>query len=224
MLTSKHVGTEITPGDNIPSSELDSGPPVGINQDLVAQPVRDELLASCRVAKLTKFVGELGLASAGKLDSAFKGANVSFIHERQKYTRNLVDVNKELCFSADKDSCTVLNMRQAKKKPAQPIPKPARKRKSDPEVGPDGRTLSQRLLKLMSERGIGQTELARMCSDLYAQFVPAEEDKVKQQHIFNLIRGQSNAWSVPLVAAVLDVNDLWLQCGIGPPERGRKAT
>lgn len=94
-----------------------------------------------------------------------------------------------------------------------------RKPKAAPEVGPDGQTMAQRLNRLMVERGVKQAELARMCSEFYATFIPGTEDKVKQQHIFNLLQGQSGAWYLSLVAHVFDVSDLWLQFGIGKKER-----
>lgn len=71
----------------------------------------------------------------------------------------------------------------------------------------------------MVGNNVGQTQLARMCSEFYATFVPHDHEKVKQQHIFNLLQGQSNAWYLPLIAAVFDVSDLWLQLGIGPRDR-----
>lgn len=117
----------------------------------------------------------------------------------------------------------MLNMVATKKSIAVPAAVRARKKRvPEQDIGPDGRTLSQRVIMLMTDRGIGQTELARLCSDYYATFVPGEDDKVKQQHIFNLIRGQSSAWALPLIAAVFDVSDLWLQFGIGKKERPLK--
>jgi hypothetical protein len=90
------------------------------------------------------------------------------------------------------------------------------------DVGPDGLTFPQRLYAVMTEHGIGQTELARRCSEYYATFVPAAEERVKQQHVFNALGGQSSSEFLPLMAAVLDVNELWLQFGIGKRERGAR--
>ena len=87
------------------------------------------------------------------------------------------------------------------------------------EVGADGLTLAQRLFSLMTERGITQAELARMCSRYYATFIQAEDDVVKQQHIFNVLNGQESSWILSLVAVSLDVSDLWLQFGIGHKDR-----
>lgn len=114
----------------------------------------------------------------------------------------------------------LLSMSTPKRKPAAALPKsPKRKATPDPEIGPDGRTLAQRVILLMEERGIGQTQLARMCSEYYATFNPGVEDKVKQQHIFNVLQGQSSTQALPLLAAVFDVNEMWLQYGIGKRER-----
>jgi hypothetical protein len=104
-----------------------------------------------------------------------------------------------------------------RKEPKPTLPK--RRPKRDPVVGPDGFTFAQRVQKLMTEKDVGQTELARMCSDYYRTFVSGAEDVVEQQHIFNIVKGQDSAWCMPLIAAVFDVRDLWLQIGIGPRER-----
>jgi hypothetical protein len=96
---------------------------------------------------------------------------------------------------------------------------PARKRSPEGLVGPDGLTLGQRVIRLMEENDVGQSELARMCSRYYSSFVPGKEDAVKQQHIFNIINGQESSWVTPLIAASFDVSDMWLQFGIGNKER-----
>jgi len=87
------------------------------------------------------------------------------------------------------------------------------------EIGADGLTLAQRLFSLMTERGITQAELARMCSRYYATFISSDDDVVKQQHIFNVLNGQESSWILCLVAVSLDVSDLWLQFGIGLKQR-----
>jgi hypothetical protein len=117
----------------------------------------------------------------------------------------------------------LLDMSTPKRKAAPALQKPPKRRRTpDPEVGPDGRTFSQRVILLMEERGIGQTQLARLCSEYYATFNPGVEDKVKQQHIFNVMQGQSSTQALPLMAAVFDVNEMWLQYGIGKRERTLK--
>ena len=108
--------------------------------------------------------------------------------------------------------------------PAQPREKTLRKARKkrparQPIVGPDGLTFAQRLRTLMNEKDVGQTEVAKMCSDLYRTFVRDAEDVVQQQHIFNVLAGQDSAWCMPLLAAVFDVRELWLQIGIGPRNR-----
>lgn len=78
--------------------------------------------------------------------------------------------------------------------------------------------MGQRVLRLMAEQGMGQSGLAEACSTYYAAFIKDEPDRVKQQHIFNIIQGQDSSWVVPLIAAVFEVNTLWLQLGIGKRE------
>lgn len=224
MVARKNVGTEIHASDNPLGGKLQPRPPLRIDQHLLAEPIRNELLASLFVSELPELGGELCLAAACEFDDALERNNVVSLHKERKYTRNLVDVNKFASLTTDKDVCTVLDMTSVKRK-AKPSPavQAKRKRAPEPEVGPDGRTLAQRVILLMSESRIGQSDLARMCSAYYATFYPTiEEPKVKQQHIFNLLQGQASSAALPLIAAVFDVSDIWLQYGIGPKERGPK--
>ena len=216
VIARENIGTKIISRHSSPSGFLDQRPPLWVKQDGVLDPVADQLLAGSPSSGLPQTSSKIGLIAARNFDSAPERSNVRFLHERGRYTRNLVTVNKSVCFTDDKEPCTVLVMPKATQKASAPTPKRAkRKRTIDPQVGPDGRTLGQRVVLLMSEQNIGQTELARMCSLHFATFVPSVEDKVKQQHIFNIIQGQEGSGVLSLVAAVFDVNDLWLQFGIG---------
>lgn len=232
MVFRKNVRTEVSPGDSAISGKLNCGPVLGVQKHSFTNPKGNGLLAD--LAETRQLVGGAKLSNPGSekmlaannLDSSNQRCdvhgNVVLLHDRRRtYTRNLVIVNKNSSFTGNKEACTVLSMSTTlKKKPAAPPKgKAVRKRASEPEVGPDGRTLGQRVVLLMQERGIGQAELARMCSQYYATFVPLADDKVKQQHIFNIIQGQSSAWAVPLIAAIFDVSDMWLQYGIGKRER-----
>jgi hypothetical protein len=227
MGAGKNIGTEVLSSHSVVSGLLDERPPLSVQQNFSSDPIRDGLLAHRGVSGRSNAVSE-SLLAPGDIDSALKRGNVRFIHEHQGYTRILVNVNKDNCLPGNKDTCTVLTMSNVKRKvtpqTAQIRVKVAKPKKSQ-ETGPDGLTLTQRLRTLMNDQNppIGQTELARMCSEYYATFVPAVQEKVKQQHIFNLLRGQDTAEFLPLVAAVLDVNELWLQYGIGPKERSKKA-
>lgn len=212
------IGTEMRTSNAVIGDVLDSRPPLGVEQRFAIEPVGNGLLADGRTSQeLADAVGESRLA-AGDIDSAPQGGNVRFLHSRRHYTSFLVGVNKDSCLTTNKEPCTVLQM------PAQPKEKPNRKPPKkraarQPIVGPDGRTFAQRLRGLMTERDVGQTEVAKMCSDLYRTFVRDAEDVVQQQHIFNVLGGQDSAWCMPLLAAVFDVRELWLQIGIGPRER-----
>lgn len=231
MALKKNIRSEVLPRDRSDRSELDSSPVFRIKEDALLDPERDGLLADLPEVRevvslpvLPDLGGERRLAP-GDVDGPDQGGgmgrNVVLLHDGARlYTRNLVSVNKISCFHGDKERCTVLDMPIAKRKPVAPPQRPSKRRRTpEPEVGPDGRTLAQRVILLMTERNIGQTELARMCSQYYATFVPTAEDKVKQQHIFNLLQGQSSSWAVPLIAAVFDVSDIWLQYGIGDRDR-----
>lgn len=226
----ENVRTEVTPGDEVVCSGFDSRPPCGVNQGFTVEPVRDELLAGSIATEGSHPLSELSLATSC-LDGAHEGghvggnsggvSNVVFLHGATRYTRNLVAVNKESCFTSNKETCTVLTMAQPKKQSAQtPETKAPRKRVQDPEIGPDGLTMAQRLMKEMTLRDLGQQKLAEMCSQYYSAMNPkGAEDKVKQQHIFNILRGQESSFAIPLICAVLELREMWLQFGIGPKER-----
>lgn len=221
MAAREHIRPEVASSDEVVSSGFDSGPPLGVDQGFAVEPVRDKLLAGSIAAEGSHTLGELTLAT-GCNDGALERRNVVFLHGSQRYTRNLVAVNKELCFTADKEPCTVLTMAQPKKKPVQPqeTKQAPRKRAQQPEMGPDGLTMAQRLFREMTVRDLGQQKLAEMCSQYYSAMNPAgPEDKVKQQHIFNILRGQESSFAIPLICAVLELREMWLQFGIGPKER-----
>lgn len=223
MVTGEHIWPEFAPGYDVVSNELERRPPLGIDQGLVSEPIRNLLLANGLAwpAEFAKFGRKLGLAT-NKIDRPPESSNVVFLHRSGILTRNLVRVNKSPCLTDDKGPCTVLSMTTAKKKPARALVSsgtPARK--SAPIVGPDGFTMSQRVLRLMAEQGMSQTGLAEACSRYYAAFINDEPDRVKQQHIFNIVQGQDSSWVVPLIAEVFDVNPLWLQLGIGKREKAK---
>jgi hypothetical protein len=111
-------------------------------------------------------------------------------------------------------------MSAAKAKRAVSTEKPQKKkRKKPPVVGFDGLTTKQRLYRLMEERGVGQTQLARLCSEFYAGFVGGSDDRFKQQHVGNFIQNdQDSAEWLVIAAKVFDVNPIWLQFGIGNKE------
>lgn len=218
----ENVGTQLKASDLIVGSALNRGPPIRVEQDFINYPVRNGLLRDSLLTKGAHSFSQ-GALTACDLDSPLQGANVVLLHGKVKYTRNLVVVNKNRCFSLDKDACTVLEMSTNKRNlVAVPTPK-TRKAKAKParavELGPDGKTFGQRVTLLMTDANVGQTGLARMCSEYYATFVPAIQDKVKQQHIFNIIHGQESSSLAPLIAAVFEVSDIWLALGIGHKER-----
>lgn len=215
----EHIRTQMISSDDIGSGLLEERPPLRIEKNLVVDPVRNCLLADRGVAGISQTRCKSGLAT-GDLDSAKQSSNVRFIHEHRKYTRILVDVNKDHCLTANKPTCNVVSMPTTKRKPTAAKALKSKRQKTL-DKGPDGMTFPQRLSALMVERGIGQTELARRCSRLYSSFFPdGPDDKVKQQHIFNATGTQGTSEYLPLIAVELDVNDLWLQFGVGPKIRG----
>lgn len=221
----ENIRAQMHSGDLVRESFLEQRPPLRFKQGLVGDPVRNSLLADGRVPSFSESSCSSSLA-AGDLDGAQQRDDVNrkvrFIHEHRKYTRILVSVNKDDCLTPDKTPCNVVCMSTTKRK-TQPAaaPKPRPKRVKQLDKGPDGKTFPQRLSATMADQGIGQTALAKRCSELYSSFYPAgPDDKVKQQHVFNALGGQSTSEYLPLMAVVLDVNDLWLQFGVGPKVRG----
>lgn len=226
MINGENIRTEIAPSDAATSSELDRGPPESVQESAAVQPVRNSLLAYAEAFSIRRRVGSKKLSNAGgkcglpsgDVNRPLKSSNVVSFHEAS-VTRNLVRVNKDICLTDEKVSCTVLSMTTAKKKPHKASGSQAPPaRKTAPIVGPDGFTMGQRVLRLMTEQGMTQTGLAEACSRYYAAFIKDEPDRVKQQHIFNIVQGQDSSWVVPLIAAVFEVSPLWLQLGIGRRE------
>lgn len=213
----ENIRPQILAPNFVSSDVLNGRPPLGVQEDFVSHPIRDGLLAdSGPVEKLSDALSKGCLASS-EGDGALKSGNVVSLHGRS-LTRILVGVNKNSCFAEDKEVCNVLDMTTTKRKERQPR-QPKAPSKARAEIGPDGLTMPQRLERLMTDRGVGQTELARMCSQFYAAYYPNVDSAVQQQHIFNILHKQSDSWVLPLVAHVFDVNTLWLQFGIGPQAR-----
>lgn len=220
MGTIENIWAEIATSDGTVAGVLDSSPPLSTDECLLVQPVREKLLTRSGATELTHLCGELDLLPASGLDGTAKGSNVVRLFHSPDVTRFRVSVNKPDCFNLTSESCTVLHMPTTKRKPTpEPGKASAKKRVNDALVGPDGLTMGQRVIRLLEDRDVGQSELARMCSRYYSTFVPGKEDAVKQQHIFNIIQGQESSWVTPLIAAVFDVSDMWLQFGIGNMER-----
>lgn len=215
----KNIGPQVAARDLSTSSYLDRRPVLGIEQHAVLEPVRDGLLLESRpLHQFSQASGEGSLAASGSTDGATECDNVRFLHDARRYTSFLVGVNKASCLTNNKGPCTVIQMPVPKEK-ERPKTQPRKRAKRVAVTGPDGLTFGQRVQKLMNERDVGQTKLAKMCSDFYRTYVPEAEDLVQQQHIFNVVSGQDSAWCMPLIAAVFDVRELWLQIGIGPKER-----
>jgi hypothetical protein len=218
-LRTKNIRPKMSSRNPVGGDVLKGRPPLRLDQSCVFEPIRNGLLADAGPAhELRDPLGKSRLGT-GNLNGATERSNVRFLHGHGKYTRFLVDVNKEQCLTDDKEPCIVLQMPEPQRKErARKSPKKRRARLA-PAIGPDGLAFGQRVQKLMTEKDIGQTALARMCSDFYRTFVLDAEDCVQQQHIFNIISGQESAWCMPLIAEVFDVRELWLQLGIGPRER-----
>jgi hypothetical protein len=215
LIARENIGSEVSASDSKVSSNLEGTPPFRADEGFAVEPVPNKLLANLAWTGGGKSFRESGLRACD-CDCAVKRCNVVLLHA-ESVSRNLECVNKSLGLTGNNEACTVLPMPTTKRKAAHPAVRG--KVRADGEVGADGLTLAQRLMRLMTERGITQAELARMCSKYYGSFIQSDDDAVKQQHIFNILNGQDSSWVLPLISIALDVSDLWLQFGIGHKER-----
>lgn len=219
----ENIGPEVLPSNLVASDVLNCGPPLGVQQRLTRQPIRDGLLAHGRPIQVVgNAFGERDL-TRGDVDGSLKRDNVRFLHSRDS-TRILVDVNKDVHSTDNKKPCSVIYMQTAKKKKLEVVqPRAKKPKKVRPlEVGPDGRTMPERLKMVMlehdppfiPERG-GQTQLAKACQAIYSNGRENAPATIQQGHIWELLNGQDSSRYLSVVAKVLGVNCLWLQFGLG---------
>lgn len=219
------VWPQVLPLNLVVSDVLNRLPPLGVEQHGVSQPIADGLLADGGTIQVVGDPFREGALTAGDVDGPLKGGNVRLFHGTDS-TRVFVDVNKDSCSPDYKKACNVIDMQQARQKrahPAAPKKKRTTRRPRPVEVGPDKRTMGERLRLLMleheppfnPERG-GQTDLAKAAQAIYANGRESAPATIKQQHIQQLLAGQDSSRYLSVVAQVFGVSTLWLQFGIGP--------
>lgn len=227
----KDIRPEVLASDLVVGGVLDRGPPFRTKQSAAGDPVRDgSLLDRGAIEEAADCGSKSGLAPRNLYSSEQSGdvrRRFGSFHRTEDYTRILVSVNKNGCFQDNKDPCKVISMSAAKSKRAARVAeqvavvakKKRKKRKKPPTVGADGLTAKQRLHRLMEERGIGQTALARRCSEYYSAFVAGSDERFKQQNVGNFIANDQDTadWLV-IAAKIFEVNCVWLQFGIGKKE------
>lgn len=222
MVTTKNVGTEISPRDDVVSSELDSRPPFGIKKDLLIDPVRNELLASLLPSEGPQSLSQVGLLPADLANGALQSDNVRFIHEHPKYTNRFVFATIPFVRQPDKEVCTVLGMTTtARRRIRAPIKAPkttTKKRQAKP--GRDGKILGERLALAMAHetgrraREYKQADLLDDVNRLAGG--PADAPLLSQQMLSAIMTGLVSRSSFsPFMAAACHVNPLWLSDGVG---------
>lgn len=215
MVTREHVRPKVHTGDGLASGELNGSPPVGVDQHLVVQPVRDELLARGRAPELPQFVGEGALATSSNVDSAPQRDNVRFLHGSEKYTNRFVKSTTRFVGQVNKEACNVLAMPVRK---PQPAPASAKRRKAVP--GADGKTLGQRVNEAMAHeagrrgREYRQSDVLSDVNHLAGRW--SDNPLVTQQMLSAIMLGTVSRSSVTaFIAAACHVNPLWLGQGVG---------
>lgn len=227
----EYVGPELVARNLLVGDSLDSGPPLGLEQGLARQPIRNGLLTdSGAIHEFGDAIRQRGLAS-GNDNRSFQRGNVFFIDFRHKqglYTRMLVHVNEHACFTSHKDACTVLYMKSAKHKlvPAETQrPKKPRKPRAPEQPGPEGTFFRERLEIAMQEKRPGYTakDLERDCNIISGRPPDAEKAFVSQQLISQMRKGKnlSSKYST-VMAEALNVRGPWLQFGFLPKRGDRE--
>lgn len=239
LVATEDIRTELLPRDLTAGNVLDSGPPLGIQQDLVGDPVGNGLLFETRPPKEgSDLIGQLGLAT-NNLDCLSERTNVRFLHDHASYKPACIHVNKHARVTSNKAACIVIDMQtRTQKKPKsstseqrkqRPTTVSERKKVRKPfQLGKDNRTANERYriaLKAWKEdRGTEKTLVARI--NLIAQHVPTPSDKdFCSQQTLNTYKNDVTDFFTSrylvAIAEAMDVRPLWLYQGIGEMRDGR---
>lgn len=218
----KDVRTQMLSSDLIGERHLEVRPPLGVEKNLVIDPVGHGLLADAGMANVPESGRDAGLA-AGDLNSTKKSNNVRFIHGHPKYTNRFVSATTPFVCHENKSACNVVSMattiRKHAPKPPVTAPKP-RSKKRQAQAGRDGKTLGDRLALAMAHetgrRGHDYRQ-ADLLADVNRLAQATDEDPaLTQQMLSAIMRNQVTRSSyTPFMAAACHVNPLWLSDGIG---------
>lgn len=211
----KDVGTQSNACHLSVGHSLNGRPPLGVEQNLVVQPIADQLLFDGRSIKelsdsLCK--GSLAASNGNRLS---KGGDVRFIHEHREYTNRFVQVNNPVCVTQNKGACIVQLMPALKKKQ---VVTPSAARVAIP--GPDGKTLGQRVTEAMAYRS-GTLQRSYRQADLMEDInriagIPEDQAQKTQQLLSAIMNSKVSKSSITTyIAAACGVNPVWLASGIG---------
>lgn len=214
----EHVRPQMTTRHLVVGDRLECGPVVGVEENLVQQPVRDVLLSDRPVHGLAEKLREGVLTAPSEFNGALKSDNVRFIHDHALYTNQFVRVNELVCVTSHKQACIVLPMRATQRKSAL---KPT-KNKRVALPGPDGKTLAQRVSEAMAYES-GRRSAQYTQKDLVADVnrmaqVDNESAPVLSQAMASAImRGKVTRSAFTLyIAKACHVDAVWLAHGSGP--------
>jgi len=226
---SEHVRAQLGTANLTTRDELKSGPILGFNFDFLAQPFGDGLLRQRGpLQKVGEAFGKGGLATRN-LDRSLQGSNVRFIHDHPQYTTQVVRVNNLGRVTHHNGGCTVVPMPTRRSNAATSSAKPAAtSRIRQAKVGPDGKTLGDRVRACMILRarqlGIdpddyGQKELITEASRATGRNLQNGDKAIMTQQALSLILKNkvSESHASIAFAMVFGVEAAWLQYGIGKP-------
>lgn len=212
LVVSEDIRPKVVARNFLVCNVFDRRPVFGGNQALTAQPIGNGLLADgWTLHEAGDSIRESNL-TASDANCALKSDNVRFLHDYRRYTTQVVHVNNLADVPKNKTACIVRFMAVAQERhQVQP------KRERIAVRGPDGMTLGERLVIAMKARGRASgkeyrpRDLLLECQKLVGRPV------ITQQGLSLILTNQtSESPATAAFAAVLGVNDLWLQYGIGP--------
>jgi hypothetical protein len=217
FVSSENIRTQVQARDLLVGGMFDSGPPLGVQQNLLGEPIRNGLLTDCRLVSVrppqegADATSQLGLAG-GDLDRSLQGNNVRFLHAYRIYKSTCDYVNKFSCVTSHKAPCILPFMPRKSAQPAIPERSPL-------HVGHDGRTAAERFREAYEEwkerTGGTQSALASQANRIMGL---SDDDGVQQQEISQFLKGDSDlarSHRLIAIAEIIDVRPTWLAFGEG---------
>jgi|SRR5581483_1445448 len=221
LTATEDIGSQIQARNLLSGDVLDRGPPLGIQEHFVTQPIGDRrLLDSRSIEENGNTAGQLNLATRN-LYSTTKGSNVVWLHARQYKAAN--DYVKKAPYMISYEAPYILDVMAKRKASAE-----ARLRRAkELTVWPDGRTANQRFEEAFTEwrqqvpsgaKLKTETDLSRACN-VIAGF-PADQDPpyLSQPMINQLLSGEvdaSRSQFLDVAAEVMGFRSIWIRTGAG---------
>lgn len=220
LAATKDFWTEISPSDFTLGNVRERRPVLGLDKDLLVEPIRDGLLADGRpVHELGEALGQ-GRLAARDVDGAPERSNVRFLHDAGEYTNRFVAVNNPVCVTDHKSACIVLPMRRSTKRKNVSVQRRNVKIANSVRLarpGPDGKTLGQRIRIAMAHKSavVGFEYTQAMLTRDVASRKKIPDDNGLQQTISAAMRTSNTCKYTPAIAAITGVSTEWLADGNG---------